>query len=78
MNLAVDESFNDVKEGGSDSANSTGKGYYYGIGLITNASQNLEFQMEYLGQRLTDVFEETDRPFDIHYKGVTLGARYNF
>lgn len=78
VNLKVDESFDDIKEAGSDSANSTGNGYYYGIGIITNASQNLEIQLEYLGQHLINVFEDSDRPFDIRYKGVTLGARYNF
>ena len=78
VNLKVDESFGDVKEAGQDSANSTGNGYYYGVGIITNASQNLEIQMEYLGQHLTEVFEDSSRPFDIRYKGVTLGARYNF
>ena len=78
VNLEVNESFDDIKESGKDSANSSGKGYYYGVGIITNASKNLEIQMEYLGQHLSDVFEDSSRPFDIRYKGVTLGARYNF
>ena len=78
VNLKVDESFNDIKEAGHDSADSTGNGYYYGVGIITNASQNLEIELEYLSQHLTNAFADSSRPFDILYKGVTLGARYNF
>ncbi|MBQ0728676.1 MAG: outer membrane beta-barrel protein [Thalassolituus oleivorans] len=74
VKLSVEESFNNIKESGRDSATDYGQGYYYAIGFSLNPEHKIKFRFEYQYQNLLDVFSDSSRPFDISCQSIVVGA----
>ncbi len=77
-NLDLEETFDDVKEAGKDSATDNGFGYYYSLGFDWQPTKVTVVRIEYQRQELLDVFSDSIRSFDITYSGLALGIGIYF
>jgi len=79
--LIIDEYFEPGLPTGSSDKDTSGNGYFIGIGWQHSFTKKISFQLELKNQKQLDLFDgetSADRVFDFSYTGFSIGLGYAF
>lgn len=77
--IEIEEYFNEDTQGGIDSAEDSGQGYYAGIGAAYFITEAITLHFEYNRQQHLDLFDSrSNYPLDLEISSIAIGAGFHF